>query len=221
MNATPLRFGGPVTLVGGGALTPAMLAEAQAIASDVIAADGAANRLMDWGVAPCAVIGDMDSIRDADRVGASGATFVPIAEQDTTDFEKCLYATEAPLYVAAGFTGRRVDHMMAVFHALIAQPGKRVVLLGEHEVIAALAPGRTLRVHVGTGAVVSIYPLLATTGLVSDGLQWPVDGLDLAPGTRIGTSNRAIADEIAVAFDRPGALIMLPRPALAALADGL
>ena len=217
MMMLPLRFESAVTVVGGGALDHAMVESARHLAPVLIAADSGADRLAEMRLAPRAIIGDMDSISNPERWREGPAHFVHLAEQDSTDFEKCLYATEAPLYLAVGFTGRRVDHTLAAFHTLLRYPQKRIVLMGEHEVGALAEPGRTLRLTVTPGARVSIYPLLPVTATHSRGLQWPVDGLAMAPGTRIGTSNTAIQRMVEIAFDGPGALVMLETGALGSL----
>jgi len=217
MKALPIRFETAVTLVGPAALDRAMVEAARRYAPALVAADSGADRLAEFRLEPHAVIGDMDSVADAARWRAGPGHFVHLAEQDSTDFEKCLYATEAPFYVAVGFTGRRVDHMLAVFHAMLRHGGKRVVLLGEHEASLLAPAGVTLRLAVTPGARVSIYPLLPVTAIHSRGLEWPVDGLALAPGQRIGTSNAATQPLIELAFDGPGALVMLEPEALGAL----
>ncbi len=221
MSELPLRFESAVTLVGAGALDRAMVEAAHRIAPVLIAADGGADRLVEMRLHPRAVIGDMDSIADPERWRAGPAAFVHLAEQDTTDFEKCLYATEAPLYLAVGFTGRRIDHTLAVFHTLLRYPQQRVVVVGEHEVSALAPPGATLRLAVTPGTRVSIYPLLPVTATHSRGLAWPIDGLALAPGQKIGTSNEASQPVVEVAFDGPGALVMLEREALGSLAGAI
>ena len=221
MNELPLRFETAVTLVGAGALDRAMVEAAHRLAPVLIAADSGADRLAEMRLSPRAVIGDMDSIADPERWRAGPAAFVHLAEQETTDFEKCLYATEAPFYLAVGFTGRRIDHTLAVFHTLLRYQEKRIVLIGEHEVSALAPPGATLRVAVTPGTRVSIYPLLPVTATRSRGLAWPVDGLALAPGRKIGTSNEASQPVIEVAFDGPGALVMLEREALGSLASAI
>ena len=217
MNQLPIRFQTAVTLVGAGALDRAMVEAAQRIAPVLIAADSGADRLTEMRLAPRAIIGDMDSIADPDRWRAGPAAFVHLAEQDTTDFEKCLYATEAPLYLAVGFTGGRVDHTLAVHHSMLRHPEKRIVLIGEHDVSALAPPGVTWRLAVTPGMRVSIYPLLPVTATRSRGLVWPIDGLAMAPGQRIGTSNEASQPVIEIAFDGPGALVMLEREALGSL----
>ena len=45
---------------------------------------------------------------------------------------------------------------------------------------------------VAPGERVSIHPLAPITFWRSEGLKYPLDGLTLAPGVRIGTSNEAL-----------------------------
>lgn len=217
MSELPLRFPGPVTLVGNGRLTREMVAEAMAVAPELVAADRGAARLMGMRLMPAAVIGDMDSLPDPELLARGRCRVVHLAEQETTDFEKCLYATEASFYVGAGFTGKRLDHTLAVFHAMLRHPEKPVVLIGEAEAIALAPPGRRFRLSLEPGARVSVFPLLPVTGLASRGLVWPLDGLDLAPGDRVGTSNEAAHALVEMEFDRPGALVMVGRGYLRAL----
>lgn len=216
-GALPIVFRRPVTLVGGGTVARAMLDEARAHAPELVAADRGADRLAAWGIEPAAVIGDMDSIADPGRWCAAPTRFVHLPEQETTDFEKCLYATEAPFYLGVGFTGGRVDHVLAVLHAMLVRPEKTVVLVGEEDVIALVPPGRPLALAVERGARVSLFPLRPVTGTRSLGLTWSVEGLRLAPGTRVGTSNIATGERVEVGFDGPGALILLGRQYLGPL----
>jgi thiamine pyrophosphokinase len=217
----PVRFETPVTLAGAGPLSAARLATALAHAPALVAADGAADALARLGHRPDLVVGDLDSLADPGAWRASGTPLLHLPEQETTDFEKCLYATEAPWYLGIGFTGGRVDHMLAVLHAMLARPEKRVILLGEGEVITLLPPGRAVRLQATRGMRVSLFPLAETTGTVSEGLEWPLAGLTLSPGRQIGTSNRATGTHVAIGFDRPGALAMLEAAALPALIAAL
>lgn len=216
-----LRFDDPIALVGGGGATADDLREAAALTATVVAADSGCDLCDAAGVdAVAAVIGDMDSARNLDRWRqAPGCEVIEIAEQDTTDFEKCLYTVDAPLYVGVGFFGRRLDHSLAALHVLLKRADKRVVLLGEEDV-AFLAPLRW-RVQLDPGARVSIVPLAPCRGLRSEGLRWPIDGLDMAFGAQIGTSNEAAATAVAADFDRLGALILLERRYVGAAIDSL
>lgn len=206
-----------MTLVGGGALSLDLVEQARALAPELVAADSGADRLAGWRLVPAGVIGDMDSIVDTERWREEPVRFLHLAEQETTDFEKCLYATEAPFYVAVGFTGARVDHLLAVLHAMLARPEKTVVLLGQAEAMALVPPGRVLGFGLAPGARVSLFPLAPVTGTHSRGLRWPIDGLSMAPGRRVGTSNIASDERVEVGFDAAGALLMLERRYLAPL----
>ena len=56
--------------------------------------------------------------------------------------------------------------------------------------------------------------LLALTLGRSEGLEWPINGLELDPMARIGTSNRATGP-LRLEADGPGLLVILPRARLA------
>src|SRR5690625_1381476 len=144
-------FRRPVTLVGAGVLTRAVLDEALALAPELVAADRGADMLAELGLMPGTIIGDMDSISNRDR-WEKMSRLVRLPEQETTDFEKCLYATEAPFYIAAGFTGGRVDHSLSVLHALLAREEKRVVLIGEEDAVTLLPPGEVVGLDLPAGA---------------------------------------------------------------------
>eukprot|EP01031_Cornospumella_fuschlensis_P053214 gene53214-64999_t len=84
-----------VTLVGGGPVSAVALAKARALAPRIVGADSGADRLLRLGVTPEAVIGDMDSLSTDARAQLADRLF-PIAEQDTTDFDKALRLIAAP-----------------------------------------------------------------------------------------------------------------------------
>ncbi len=211
-----LSSDGPVVLVGGGPVTARDMTDAQAHARPVVAADGGADRALALGVRPDAVIGDMDSLSPQAR-SALGDAVHPVAEQDSTDFEKCLTRIAAPLVLAVGFGGGRLDHALAVFNALARHPATACVVLAAREVIV-LAPPR-IALDLVAGTRVSLFPMAPVTGQ-SRGLHWPIDGIGFAPDGVVGTSNRADGP-VDLALDAPGMLLMLPRRCLGALLAGL
>lgn len=210
MNRPIVDAKAPVTLVAGGPLRRAELRAALRRAPHLVAADGGADRALALGVVPEAVIGDLDSLSEAARAQL-GARVHEVPEQETTDFDKALWAIRAPLVLAVGLIGGRADHALAALSGLMrhqAQGGAPVILLGAQDVIFAAPPRLDLRMRVGDR--LSVYPLAPVTGR-SEGLEWPLDGLALAPMARIGTSNRVNAARVRLAFDAPGALVILPR----------
>jgi len=208
-----------VTLVGAGPVEAGDIAAALALAPVAVAADGGADRALPDGACFAAVIGDMDSLRRAAALAAQGVPVHAVGEQDSTDLEKCLYSVEAPLFVGVGFLGGRIDHHMAAMGALVRYAAKPVLLVGREDICFACPP--RLELDLPAGSRVSLYPVLPVRGRLSEGLRWSVDGLDLAPDGRLGTSNVATGGRVRVGFDRPGAVVILPRIHLGAAAGAL
>ncbi len=202
-----------VTLLGGGELTPAIVSECLTHAPNLVVCDGAESRAFDLGIAPMRVIGDMDSLDDETRARIDPAIIQEITEQDSTDFEKALRHIEAPLILGAGFMGRRLDHELACYNALVRYPERRCILVGDHD-ICFHTPAR-LRLALAPGMRVSLFPM-ADVSVDAAGLEWPLDKLRLAPWGRIGTSNRAVAEVVEIVPDRAGLLTILPRAGLQA-----
>ena len=202
----------PVTLVGGAALGPGDLDLATAHAPLIVAADGGAQALLQAGLVPQAVIGDMDSITDEARAAFAHLLY-PIAEQETTDFDKALRHVTAPLVLAIGAAGGRFDHELAVMHVLVRRPERPCVVIGAETLVFLCPP--ELALDLPMGSVLSLFPM-AAVGVVSRGLRWPTDGLVFAPDSRIGTSNE-VAGPVMLCADAPAMLVILPREALKAV----
>ena len=128
-----------VTLVGGGPVSAVALAKARALAPRIVGADSGADRLLRLGVTPEAVIGDMDSLSASARAQLADRLF-PIAEQDTTDFDKALRLIAAPFVLGLGFAGARVDHGLAVLNTLARHPDRRCFIIGARDVIFLCPP---------------------------------------------------------------------------------
>ncbi len=201
-----------MTIIGAGPVVPATLDAALSYAPNLVAADGGADTSLALGHAPTAIIGDLDSLSSRENWHNSGASVHRVSEQTSTDFEKCLYSTDAPLTLGVGFTGGRLDHQLAVLSDLVRYRDRAIMLLADEDIIFH-SPLR-LSIELPTGSRFSIFPMGEVRGVRSHGLLWSVSGLDLSPGGRIGTSNRVSSGTVEVGFDRPGALIVLPREAL-------
>ena len=202
----------PVTLLGAGPVSYGDIEEILEIAPNLVAADGGAAAALTVGKAPDLVIGDFDSLPQfvSDTLPKERLLYVP--EQDTTDFEKCLARISAPLILALGFTGRRADHELAVYNALVRVPAAPCIVLGAHD-LTFLAPVR-LRLDLTHGQRISLFPMGAVRGR-STGLRWPIDGLDFAPDGRVGTSNIA-EGQVTLEFDTGKMLVIMPRAGLEA-----
>ena len=207
-----------VTLLGGGAVAHADLALALALAPDLVAADGGAAHGVTAGHVPLAVYGDMDSLRPEIRAAIPPERIHALAEQDSTDFDKALRHIHAPMVIALGFTGDRIDHELAVYHGLAARPDMRCIVLGAHDLVVHAPPRLMLDLPAQT--LLSLFPLTDVTGQ-STGLVWPIDGVAFHPARRIGTSNMTKGGVVELCFDGPGMLLIVSRDHLAAVAQAM
>jgi thiamine pyrophosphokinase len=198
-DAVPIRTDRLLVIVGGGDVDAALLTRLAEKGALVVGADGGADAALEAGVTPDLVIGDLDSLEDPET-WRKRARVIHIAEQETTDFEKCLYSVEAPVTVALGMTGKRFDHTLAALHAVTRfGTDRRIVLVDT--VDAALALSGPMACELPAGTRVSVHPLQAVHFAGSEGLAYPLDGLTLMPGIRTGTSNKATGGPVRITPD--------------------
>ncbi|HEY0918216.1 thiamine diphosphokinase [Devosia sp.] len=182
-------FDDVLVIVGGGSVDADLLRELYASGARIVGADGGADQIVAAGLKPEAIIGDFDSLRDPAR-WLGKTRLMQISEQETTDFEKALYSTRAPVTVALGMTGSRFDHTLAALDAVARYAERRRIILVDTEDIA-LGLTQAFSFRVGYGERVSIHPLAPVTFWRSEGLKYPLDAVHLAPGVRSGASNQA------------------------------
>ena len=196
----------PVLLVGGAHGDNAQLLAVLGEVETVVAADSGADWLAAIGRLPDVLIGDLDSVSDDTRAAMPPAAVYQIAEQDSTDLDKAIRSISAPLILGLGFLGGQVDHLLAAMTVLCRYPDRAIMLIGDQDVVAHVPPRLDLRLEVDTR--VSLFPMRLVRGQ-STGLHWPIDGLDLSPSDRVGTSNRADGP-VSIQAKGPGLLIILP-----------
>ncbi|MGX0976935.1 thiamine pyrophosphokinase [Roseovarius sp. MBR-51] len=201
-----VRESEPVILIGGAAVPEGLVNHALTLAQIVIAADSGADTALEHGIMPRAVIGDFDSISHSARANIPDGSQYPDRDQNTTDFEKCLAAISAPLILGLGFCGDRLDHQLAVCNALTRHSWQRCILLGSSDLMFLCPP--SLSLPLPAGCRISLFPMAAVEG-VSEGLHWPINGLNLAPDGRVGTSNTALGP-VHLAVTAPKMLVILP-----------
>src|SRR5215217_6515137 len=187
VDAPMVVFAGPMAIVGGGDVDPELLVELASRGVALVGADGGGNAIGDAGLMPAAIIGDLDSL-DGRAAWEERTQVIHIPEQITTDFQKALYSTQAPVTLALGMTGKRLDHTLAALSAVLQfAPQRRLLVVDEVDV--ALAVVGRFGFEAAKGERVSIHPLVKVSFEHSDGLFYPLDGLTLEPGGLLGTSN--------------------------------
>ncbi len=169
----------------------------------VICADGGAMRALAAGVVPDLVIGDGDSLTEADadllrRDGVS-VRIVP-ADKDQSDTELCIReavdrdAREVVVLGALG--GRRVEHALANI-ALLALPelrGQSAVIEHGASVVRVIGDPdgpAALELDGSAGDFVSLLPLGdGVEGVTTRGMRYPLRGEPLPLGPARGLSNQ-------------------------------
>lgn len=203
-----LRFDRPLAIVGGGTVDPQLLHEIAARDVALIAADGGADALAAADLLPEAILGDLDSLSDR-AFWESRTRVIHIPEQITTDFQKALYSTSAPVTLALGMTGKRLDHTLAALSAVHEVARHRRVMLID-EVDVALAVSGPIAFEAAAGERISVHPLVPIVFKRTAGLLYAMNDLLLDPAGRLGTSNEGTGGrvEIVPKDDTPWLLIL-------------
>ena len=173
----------------------------------IIAADGGANFLADQSILPELIIGDLDSVEEQKIQNIETQKIIKISCQNNTDLEKVLLNTQSPLTLGIGFLGSRIDHELASLSALAKYPQKKIILIGEKDIIMLAPPNLSLSSF--EGMRVSLYPL-GSVRVQSSGLKWSTEGLTMNPLDLIGTSNEAVGKIIHLVPDKPKLLLIMP-----------
>lgn len=208
-----------VTLLGGGPVDDETLWRALRHAPYLVAADGGANYALSHEIPVKHIVGDFDSLTNLQIWQDKGVNLVRLDEQESTDFEKCLYTIDARIYLCAGFLGRRLDHSLACLRTLVAYPDKSAILLGDGD-ITFLAPD-DFTLDMKAGDSVSLFPFGAVQGVESMGLKWPIEGLEFSPSGQIGTSNEALGGKVRIKTKGRKMLLILPLTYLEAVIESL
>lgn len=163
----------------------------------IIGADGGVRHILALGLAPHVVIGDMDSITEADlarcrALGASVLTSSPA--KDETDLELALLhaAEEGATWIRiVGAMGGRLDQTLAniLLLTLPALAGRDARLVAGRQMAWVLGPGEHA-IRGAAGDTLSLVPLGGDAGPVTtDGLDYPLRGETLVFGPARGISN--------------------------------
>lgn len=186
-------------------------------AATVVAADGGLDRAAALGLDADVVIGDLDSVSPQALAAAeaAGARIVRHPEtKDATDLELALdeaIALRASRVLVVASHEGRLDHLLGSLLLLGAAryAGLELDALVGKALVHVVRGRRTL-----TGAPGELVSLLAVggaaSGVVTDGLEYPLDGETLEPGSSRGISNSFTAGQATVTVDRGTLLVVRP-----------
>jgi thiamine pyrophosphokinase len=191
-------------------------------ARTVVAADGGLLRARELGLAVDVVVGDLDSVTpealaEAEAAGARVVRHPPA--KDATDLELALDEAVAVgprrVLVVASAEGR-LDHLLASLLLLTAERYAAVeldALVGDALVHVVRAERR---LEGRPGDLLTLVPLGGpATGVTTEGLEYPLAGETLGPGTTRGVSNVFTGTDARVALDSGVLLAIRPGEAAA------
>jgi thiamine pyrophosphokinase len=206
-----------ILLVGGGPVDPAQLAAELKAGPDLaIAVDGGGRSFLQFGIRPGLMLGDFDSLPDADRerLAAAGVETLTFPRaKDQTDLELAIdLALErgAGEIRILGGLGRRIDHTLGNIGLLgkALQRGVPARLLDpEHEIFVA---DRPFQLAAKPGWAVSLVPLTPQVRAVrTEGLRFPLRDEDLEFIRPRGLHNEFAAPTASVRFAAGTLLVIL------------
>lgn len=185
--------------------SPELLSSLLAHNPFVLAADGGANKLLERGIVPDAVLGDFDSL---DTALPEIVRRVPAIDQNFTDLDKSvahLLSLGFESIWLVGATGDRLDHTFGALSVLAKYSKAAQMLLFDDAATAQLVDG-TLELATEAGQTISLLALGEVTGITTTGLRWNLNNESLAPGIRDGISNEAVGEQVSIT-SRSGPLI--------------
>jgi len=177
----------------------------------LVAADGGANGLKYFGIMPHLVIGDMDSLENAEELEAAGVLLIRKPEQDNTDLEKALdFLIEQEFYrvTVLGATGIRSDHTLANFSILLKYHSRMSIRIRDAYSDISVVSGECV-FSADRGTLVSLIPMERCSGVTTEGLQWPLRGERLAPGVRESISNCVVSSPVKITVEEGTCLLFV------------
>lgn len=195
-------------VLAGNDLSPERLRQWAHLADRVVAADGGADRLLNAGVTPDLVIGDLDSA--SPEALRAARQVIRVDSQDDTDCDKllaCLVREGTAAVTLANLEGDLLDHVLGSLGSCLRAP-LRVTLVLRRGLAYVLHPG-AFEIPVAPGARVSLLPLIPCDGVSLSGVAWPLPLGPLHLDGRTSVSNRAVDTTLKGTLVRGGALLFV------------
>jgi thiamine pyrophosphokinase len=178
-------------------------------ASLVVAADGGMVPLLDAGIVPDVVVGDMDS---SFAPYPASAKVVIDPDQETNDLEKALRYVEnegMKQVLVLGATGLRLDQTLKNLSVLqqFHKHFDRIVF--EDALCQICIADKNTELSLPIGTVISLFPMSRKAeGIVTQGLKYPLVNESLQNGVRDGSSNLVISSPVTIQYDS-GCLLLI------------
>lgn len=186
------------------ALIPGMLKPGDVI----IAADGGTHHVLNLGLLPSVVIGDLDSLTDKEKIQLKSHNVRMLsypADKDETDLELALeYSVKAGYreILLVGALGRRLDQTLGNI-SLLTNPALHEANIrmddGVEEVFFIRG---SCQLRGKEGDLISLVPWAGNvTGITTEGLRWKLKNETLFSYKTRGISNRLAAERAVISIE--------------------
>ncbi|WNH11736.1 thiamine diphosphokinase [Thalassobellus suaedae] len=164
----------------------------------ICATDGAYQYLEKNDIIPNFISGDFDSVKKLPK----NIEVIHTPNQDFTDFDKILQILFERDYKSIhvfGASGQEQDHFLGNLHSAV-QWKKKLNLTFFDNYGSYFLANKTTQLSSCKGKTISLVPFPKATGIITEGLQYPLKKETLSFGSRIGTRNIAILDDVVITF---------------------
>jgi len=173
----------------------------------IIATDGSANQLINNGILPTYIIGDMDSIH-ADILNQFNC--IHISDQNTTDFDKAVdFAKNHDLYpsIITGVDGGFLDHSLNNFSTFVKLQSALYV---SAENFGFCVSNCTKKMSLPIGTKISIFGA-PSADVITKGLKWEINNERLSFFSYNSCSNRTNQNEIEITAKNGTVFVLIYR----------
>jgi len=173
-----------------------------------ICCDGAADKLIAFGLSPHVIIGDLDSLSKEARIQYA-SVLIQEDDQESNDLTKAVrYCTEQeyPSVSILGATGLREDHTLGNISLMLEYfPGIDVQIISDYGIFFLVQSGERIESYVGEK--ISIFSADNRVRVNATGLKFPLKDLQLF-NWYTASLNEAIADHFILNFESDLPLIV-------------
>lgn len=178
-------------------------------ADTIICCDGAVQNLVDHGLEPDAIVGDMDSISE-ELKSRYFTILYPDNDEDCNDLTKAVkYCMQKGYsdFVILGATGLREDHTLGNI-SLLAEYSEYVSvrMITDKGVFLPVSSGDIIKSF--PGQQVSIFSFLKNRRLGSSNLKYPLDNI-LVNNLWTGTLNECTSEYFSLKFGEGSLIVFL------------
>ncbi|MDZ7737674.1 MAG: thiamine diphosphokinase [Bacteroidales bacterium] len=181
-------------------------------AGRIVCCDGSVVKLIEYGLEPWAIAGDLDSVPENIRKKYAGKLHQS-GDQETNDLTKavrfCIKQGITDI-VILGATGLREDHSLGNI-SLLADYAESVSvkMVTDYGIFIPARPGTSISSW--PGQQVSIFAMDKGMLISSTGLKYPLNNTELQ-NWWMGTLNECTGDSFSLNFDHGRALVFLEIP---------